>query len=119
LPAADGSADRTVITILERVVENSLEAEITSTKEPVMRLRTLVGIGVLGVSLVVCGGIEPVHADQPAGRSSPVKPDRRWVFTIRTTKGYVKTVVVYATSLRRATDKLRENHPYARILAVN
>jgi hypothetical protein len=81
-----------------------------------MRFRTLVGMSLVALSLVVCG-VETASA-HPYG-PSPVRVERRYAFTIRTINGYVKRVVIWAPNLKIATDRLRVNHPYAKIIAVD
>lgn len=107
-----------------------------------MRLQSLIGMGLVSVAAVLGSGVQSASA-HPWVRYYAVRPayvapvvvtprvvpapvvvapaccHKSFVFTIETKKGIVKTITIDASCLRVATDKLRENHPRARILSVN
>jgi hypothetical protein len=84
-----------------------------------MRFRTMVGMSVVAIALVVGGEIQSTFADWGVRGPSPVRVERRYAFTIRTINGYIKHIVIWAPRLSVAIDRLRENHPYAKIINVD
>jgi hypothetical protein len=82
-----------------------------------MKLRSLIGMGLVAISLVVVCEVETASAHQTG--SAPVQVERRFVFTIRTINGYIKHVAIWAPRVSVAVNRLRDSHPHAQILAIN